>query len=130
MIGQAQPDEPEPVDGIASRPDLVGVLIRHSDAEVGDILGRLAQGGTVDPAECEGRLVPKQRRGDSRPLGRGYEFSQGILNGHDALIQRQRLQIGGRQVQAFECVDRCAGAARRIGQFECQLLGGGRNLVH
>ena len=72
LVGQAKADQAQPVDGIASDADLIGVMIRDCHTEIGNVLGCLAQRGRVDPAECEGRLVTKERRGDGSPLGRGY----------------------------------------------------------
>ena len=98
LVGQAEPDQPKPVDGIARGADLIGILIGHCHAKVRDVLGCLAQRGRVDPAEREGGLVAKQGRGHRSPLCRRHELGKRILDGRNALIKRQRLQIGGGQL--------------------------------
>ena len=89
LVGQTQPDQTKPVNGITCCPDLFRILIRDCHAEICDVLGGLAQRRAVDAAEGEGSLITQQGRRDRRLLGRWHELGK---RGHqpdcsDATIQ-------------------------------------------
>jgi hypothetical protein len=130
LVGQTKPDQIQPVDGIACCADLVCILIGDGHAKIGDVLGCLAESGRVDSAEGQCRLVAEERRGHCGPLGWRHEIRQRILNGDDALVERQRLQIGGGQVKPLQRIDGGAGATRCIRQLQGEFFGRGCDLVH
>ena len=84
----------------------------------------------VDAQEGERRPVAEQVGRHGGALGLGHEPVQRVLNGDDALVERQGLQLGGRQVQALQRADGGARSGCGLGQPGGQLLGGLFDLPH
>ena len=111
------PRQISPSRAIASRCARSDGHRRHDrDAEVAHVPGRLLERGGVDPQKRQRSPVAKEVRGDRRALGFRHIGRQRLLNGDDALIERQALQLGRRQVQPRQRLHRRSAAPRCLGE--------------
>ena len=98
--------------------------------EILHVLRRLPQGGGVDAQKGQCRPIAEEVRCHGGAFGLGHELVQRLLNGDDALVERQGLQFGGRQVQPLQGPNSRSGPSRRFRQPRGQLLGGLFDLAH
>ena len=73
LVREPAPDQPEPRDRGVGPLDAGRVGLRDRDAEVADVLGRLAQRRGVEPRHRDRALLAEELAGDRGPLGRGHE---------------------------------------------------------
>jgi len=111
-VAQPRPDQPQPRERVVRDLDPVRVHVRDRDAEVRDVLRRLPDHVRVQPPDDHAGAVAEDPRGDPRALGFRDRPVDGLLDRHDPLAQRQRLQHARLEAEPREGVRRRAGPGR------------------
>jgi hypothetical protein len=101
-IGQADPDQAKARDCITGTFDLGGIAGTDRHTEIADVLRRFAQSGGIDAQESQCRFVTEEIGGHGSALGFWHKLVQSLLNGYDALVERQSLQLRRCQVQPLQ----------------------------
>ena len=123
LVREPAPDQAKPGDRVIGALDLVGVLFGDDDTEGEDVLRRLAQRRGVDPRHGDGAFLTEELACHGGAFGRGHEVLDGGVDRTDALVQRQRDQLGGGKAQPVERIGGGAGPGGRLAEATRQILG-------
>ena len=122
LVRQPAPDEAKTRDRVVGPLDLVGILLRHDDAEGQNILCRLAQCCGVDPRHRDGAFLAEQLARHGGAFCGGHEAFDGGVDRPHPLIQRQRDQVCCRQPKPVQRVGSRSRPGGRLAEPSSQIL--------